>query len=115
MVQKCCQHSYHRKCQRRGVGGQKSQNRVNVVCEQPLTKITMVHQIKLYRQSSAYAVFEKWQNDTSKTMLLENRVSKGLPVYMKLRLFWIFFGTINLPCIDPFHTHHENTLPSYAT
>ena len=36
-------------------------------------------------------------------------------VNMKLRLFWIFFGTINLPCIDPFHTHHENTLPSYAT
>ena len=31
-----CQRSYHRKCQRRGVGGQKSQNIVNVVCERPL-------------------------------------------------------------------------------
>ena len=30
------QHSYHRKYQRRGVGGQKSQNLVNVVCERPL-------------------------------------------------------------------------------
>ena len=33
-----CQRSYHRKCQRRGVGGQKSQNLVNVVCERPLIK-----------------------------------------------------------------------------
>ena len=33
-----CQRLYHRKCQRRGVGGQKSQNLVNVVCEQPLTE-----------------------------------------------------------------------------
>ena len=31
-----CQRSYHRKYQRRGVGGQKSQNLVNVVCELPL-------------------------------------------------------------------------------
>ena len=31
-----CQRSYHRKCQCRGVGGQKSQNLVNVVCEWPL-------------------------------------------------------------------------------
>ena len=31
-----CQRSYHRKCQRRGVGGQKSQNIVNIVCERPL-------------------------------------------------------------------------------
>ena len=31
-----CQRLYHRKCQRRGVGGQKSQNLVNVVCERPL-------------------------------------------------------------------------------
>ena len=31
-----CKRSYHRKCQRRGVGGQKKQNFVNVVCEQPL-------------------------------------------------------------------------------
>ena len=28
-----CQLSYHIKCQLRGVGGQKSQNLVNVVCE----------------------------------------------------------------------------------
>ena len=33
-----CQRSYHRKCQRRGVGGQKSQNLVNLVCEWPLNK-----------------------------------------------------------------------------
>ena len=31
-----CQRSYHRKCKRRGVGGQKSQNPVKVVCERPL-------------------------------------------------------------------------------
>ena len=31
-----CQHPYHRKCEQRGVGGQKSQNLVNVVCERPL-------------------------------------------------------------------------------
>jgi hypothetical protein len=28
-----CQRLYHRKCQRRGVGGQKKRNLVNVVCE----------------------------------------------------------------------------------
>ena len=27
---------YHRKCKRRGVGGQKKPNRVNVVCKRPL-------------------------------------------------------------------------------
>ena len=32
-----CQRSYHRKCQRRGVGSKKIQNLVNVVCERPLT------------------------------------------------------------------------------
>ena len=32
-----CQRLYHRKCQRRGVGGQKSRNLVNVVCERPPT------------------------------------------------------------------------------
>ena len=31
-----CQHSYHKKCQRKGVGGQKSQNLDNEVFEQPL-------------------------------------------------------------------------------
>ena len=31
-----CQVSYHRKFQCRGVGGQKSTNLVNVVCERPL-------------------------------------------------------------------------------
>ena len=36
-----CQHLYHRKCQRRGVGGQKSQNLVNIVCERPLTTLTI--------------------------------------------------------------------------
>ena len=30
-----CQCLYHKKCQRRGVGGQKSQNLVNLVCERP--------------------------------------------------------------------------------
>ena len=32
-----CQYSYHRKCQRRGVSGQKKPNLVNVVCERPHT------------------------------------------------------------------------------
>ena len=40
MVQNCPLfvnvHKYHSKCNRRGVGGQKSQNLVNVVCERPL-------------------------------------------------------------------------------
>ena len=31
-----CQRSYHRNCQCRGVGGQKTQNIRNVVCERPL-------------------------------------------------------------------------------
>ena len=31
-----CHHSYYKKCQRRGVGDQKSQNLVNIVYEQPL-------------------------------------------------------------------------------
>ena len=31
-----CQRSYNRKCQLRGIGGQKSTNLVNVVCERPL-------------------------------------------------------------------------------
>ena len=31
-----CQRLYHKKCQLRWIGGQKSQNLVNVVCEQPL-------------------------------------------------------------------------------
>ena len=34
-----CQHSYHRKCKCRGVGGQ---NLVNVVCEQPLMYVSSV-------------------------------------------------------------------------
>ena len=32
------QRSYHTKCQHRGLGGQKSQNLVNVVCEWPLIR-----------------------------------------------------------------------------
>ena len=31
-----CKLLYHRKCKRRGVGGQKKSNLVNVVCERPL-------------------------------------------------------------------------------
>ena len=36
-----CKLSYHRKCKRRGVGGQKKPNFVNVVCERPLTSKSM--------------------------------------------------------------------------
>ena len=32
-----CKLSYLRKCKRRGVGGQKKPNFVNIVCERPLT------------------------------------------------------------------------------
>ena len=32
-----CKLLYHRKCKRRGLGGQKKSNLVNVVCERPLT------------------------------------------------------------------------------
>ena len=34
-----CKLLYHRKCKRRGVGGQKKTNLVNVVCERPLSKL----------------------------------------------------------------------------
>ena len=34
-----CKLLYHRKCKRRGVGGQKKPNLVNVVCERPPTEI----------------------------------------------------------------------------
>ena len=41
MVQKCPLLVNHRKCQRRGINGQKNQNLVNVVCEQPpMTRFT---------------------------------------------------------------------------
>ena len=33
-----CKHLYHRKCKRRGVGGQNKPNLVNVVCERPLIR-----------------------------------------------------------------------------
>ena len=33
-----CKLLYHRKCKRRGVGGQKKTNLVKVVCERPLTR-----------------------------------------------------------------------------
>ena len=33
-----CKQLYHRKCKRRGVGGQKKPYIVNVVCERPLTQ-----------------------------------------------------------------------------
>ena len=34
-----CKLLYHRKCKRRGVGGQKKPNLVNVVCERPLIQL----------------------------------------------------------------------------
>ena len=37
-----CQRLYHRKCQPKGVGGQKSQNIVNVVCERLLTALCFI-------------------------------------------------------------------------
>ena len=37
-----CKLLYHRKCKRRGVGGQKKPNLVNVVCECPLSTIPSV-------------------------------------------------------------------------
>mgnify|MGYP001477122239 CR=1 FL=1 len=36
-----CKHLYHRKCKQRGVGGQKKQNLVNIVCERPLILISL--------------------------------------------------------------------------
>ena len=33
---------YHRKCKRRGVGGQKKPNLVNVVCEHPLDQLQTI-------------------------------------------------------------------------
>ena len=35
-----CKLLYHRKCKRRGVGGQKMTNLVSVVCERPLLDIS---------------------------------------------------------------------------
>ena len=36
-----CKLLYHRKCKRRGVGGQKKPNLVNVVCERPLMLLVL--------------------------------------------------------------------------
>ena len=42
-----CKFSYHRKCKRRGVGGQKKKtNLVNVVCERPLRALKTCKFIK---------------------------------------------------------------------
>ena len=38
-----CKFLYHGKCKRRGVGGQKKTNLVNVVCERPLIQMTNTH------------------------------------------------------------------------
>ena len=37
-----CKLLYHRKCKRRGVGGQKKPNLVNVVCERPLAYFSLI-------------------------------------------------------------------------
>ena len=42
-----CQRLYHRKYQHRGVGGQKSQNLVNVVCERPLGRMKEIIRVSL--------------------------------------------------------------------
>ena len=34
-----CKHRYHRKCKRRGVGGQKKLNLITIVCERPHSRI----------------------------------------------------------------------------
>ena len=40
-----CKLLYHRKCKRRGVGGQKKTNLVNIVCERPLIIFGLVFNI----------------------------------------------------------------------
>ena len=55
-----CQHSYHKKCQHRGLGGQKSQILVNVVCEQPPTPLSTACPLFLkhfFRTSSFLVLF----------------------------------------------------------
>ena len=42
-----CKLLYHRKCKRRGVGGQKKPNLVNVVCERPLIEILANFQLTI--------------------------------------------------------------------
>ena len=62
-----CQCSYHRKCQRRGVGGQKSQNLVNVVCERPPT---LINQSKKSLSCKIIDLFKKLQSHSTKSKLL---------------------------------------------
>ena len=42
-----CKLLYHRKCKRRGVGGQKKQNFLNVVCERPLIEYSISCQLAI--------------------------------------------------------------------
>ena len=61
-----CQRSCHRKCQRRGVGGQKIQNFVNVVCERPLiVKVDMEVIKKSKSQTFSKEIIEKSQRHLS--------------------------------------------------
>ena len=43
-----CKLLYHRKCKRRGVGGQKKPDLVNVVCERPLSKKDIRYKYKYF-------------------------------------------------------------------
>ena len=62
-----CQRLYHRKCQRRGVGGQKkSQNLVNVVCERPLTPKF---------QATRETLPPSWKNATG---IIDSSMSQGV-------------------------------------
>ena len=50
-----CKLLYHRKCKRRGVGGQKKTNLVNLVCERPLrTRNKYVHCLKFSIANKTY-------------------------------------------------------------
>ena len=53
-----CQLSYHTKCQCRGVGDQKCQNLVNVVCERPPRRIICIKLFNKYFLSIQTSVID---------------------------------------------------------
>ena len=53
-----CQLSYHTKCQCRGLGGQKYQNLVNVVCERPLRRLICIKLFNKYLLSIQTSVID---------------------------------------------------------
>ena len=63
-----CKLLYHRKCKRRGVGGQKKPNLVNVVCERPLMQMNSLEK----RLELSLSLCGSRLSNLFSTVLLEN-------------------------------------------